>query len=123
MSTQPVASPPAGIRRHPAIGGPGKKASDVLAWLSAIERHEAGAARALDEHAVTVYRGIIRAKALPFGFNRMVAAQRQRRNILRMARACEHAAQLARASRLQWKTTFAEGDVAKVRTTGFDMSK
>jgi hypothetical protein len=123
MSAQTVASPPVARRAHPALAGPGKKASDVLNWLSAMERDSAGAARALDEHAVTVYRGILRAKALPFGLNRVVAAQRQRRNILRMARAYEHAAQLARASKLQWKTTFAEGDVAKVRTTGFDMSK
>jgi hypothetical protein len=115
-------TPTAG-RVHPAVKGPGKLASEVLAWYTAIERDARRASQALDEHAVTVYRGVIKAKALPFGFNRVVAAQRQRRNIVRMARAFEHAANLAKASRLQWKSTFAEGDVAKVRATGFDMSK
>lgn len=111
-------------RPHPAVRGPGAKSSDVVAWLSAIERDARRAAHALDEHAVTVYKGIRKSSRVPWGIDKIPAARRMRRHIQRIARAHEYAANSARAARADWIGTFGSpGSVRQVRASGIDFTK
>ncbi len=120
MSTPTVAA----ARGNPATKSPGGKSSEIIAWFTAIERDCRGAARALDEQAITLAIGVRKSSKLPGGVDKMMAARRIRKHIQRMARAAEYEAQAARAARNEWISIFGEpGSRANIRKQGIDFTK
>lgn len=113
-----------GGRPNPAAGSPGAKASEVLAYVKRIERDEEVSARHLRENAQVIYLGIKKTSRIPKGIDKIPAARRQRRQMLRMAAAAEAKASAARAFRYKWIQTFGSpGSKESIKKGGIDTTQ
>lgn len=115
-------------RVHPARLGNLRTASDVLALLEAIERHEAAGKHAVYQRAQEVYNGVRKSSKLPSlfrGVDKVRAARRQRRAWLSLADGMEQVCALASAAQRTWVAEL--GDPAanrrQPRHAGIDTTK
>ncbi len=106
-------------RVTPARRQIGSTGSSAIAYFRAIARDSTASAAALREKAPEVARGIRRASKFPGGVDRMAAASKARRQMLRTAAAHEVAARQA-GRMVAILNGFKENST---RNSGFDFSR
>lgn len=102
---------------------PGPKASEILRWAEQVEDDAAAAAKALREEAQIVYLGIRNSGRLPAGIEKIPAARRVRRPLLKAADTAEGVAVSMRTFRHAWLAQFGDpNSVANRRKRGIDVN-
>jgi hypothetical protein len=78
---------------------------------------------ACQERAQTVYLGIKKSSKFPYGVDKIMAARRQRKAILRMAAGYEMVELAAKAAIGMLNHDFGATDHQQLRNSGFDLTK
>lgn len=117
--------PPAvktGVRA--ATSDMGNTLTSLRAYYSRNLAEGRGGARACRERAQTVYLGIRKSSKVPYGLDKLLAARRQRKAMLRMAAGYEMVELAAKAAIGMLNADFGTpGSQQHARKTGFDMQK
>src|SRR3954462_8912256 len=109
---------------RPAAMSMGAKGSSILIYVKRIERDADAAAKYLRENAQTIYLGIRKSGRLPKGVDKIPAARRQRRQMLKMAAAAEAEANAAQVFRYKWIQAFGRpGSTESIRKGGIDVTQ
>lgn len=102
----------------------GNSLSSLRAYYTRIMAESRASAATLRERAQTVYLGIKKSSKMPGGVDKIMAARKQRKAILRMAVGYEMAEQAAKAAIGMLNAEFGTpGTQQNLRRTGFDMTK
>jgi hypothetical protein len=109
---------------RPAAMSMGAKGSTILLYVRRIERDADAQAKHLRENAQVIYLGIKKTSRIPKGIDKIPAARRQRRQMLKMAAAAEAQANAARVFRYKWIQTFGRpGSAESVKKGGIDTTQ
>lgn len=113
-----------GRRANPAAGSPGRKGSEVLEYVERCEKDLRAYADNLRENAQVIYLGVKKTSRVPKGIDKIPAARRQRRQMLKMAAGAEAAANAAQAFRYRWIQTFGRpGSKESIKKGGIDTTQ
>jgi hypothetical protein len=108
---------------NPSTRLPGPTASEILAWAEKVEDSAAVAAKALREEAQIVYMGIRNSGKLPAGIEKIPAARRVRRPLLKTAEMFEASAVAMRTFRHAWLSQFGDpNSINNRRKRGIDVN-
>lgn len=118
-----MASGDTGRRANPSQKHPGRRDVEILAYVEACERDLGIYATNLRENAHLVYLGIKKTSRLPKGVDKIPAARRQRRAMLKMAAGAETAAAAANQFRFSWYQSFGRpGSREGIKKTGIEFT-
>lgn len=108
---------------NPSTRLPGPKASEILAWAERAEDSAVAAGKAFREEAQIVYIGIKNSSKLPFGVEKIPAARRQRKILLKAADTADGVAVYLRSFRHAWLSQFGDpNSLANRRKRGIDVN-
>lgn len=105
-------------REFPGAGGK-PKASEILQDARAREQDARDRSRALQEYGQTLYLQIRNTGWLPGGVDKLIAARRMRKPILKAAEACAVEATLWHTFRATWLGQFGDPTAARKQSVDF----